>query len=185
MYCLVVNKLMDKLAESNRAIEAGKDKYQMVLSYLLPILLNVLMASALGHTFKMETPMIVFSIFYTVLRVRCGGNLLKLDIKGALIRWVMGMILIKAVYMFEGSVESVWMLVSFLAISVLSVVIMTKAEGKNGAGLVLIMGIGLLAAVLAVDSIIVTAAVVGVLMQSLSLLTVENIKCQVNRLEMV
>ena len=185
MYCLVVNKLMEKLAKSSRVVEADKEKYQMVLSYLLPILINALMASALGHTFKMETPMIVFSIFYTVLRVRCGGNLLKLDIKGSLVRWVMGMILIKAVCMFEGSVESVWMLGSFLVISVLSVVIMTIAEGKNGIGLVLILGSGLLVAVLAVDSIIVTAAVVGVLMQSLSLFTVENIKCRVNRLETV
>lgn len=178
MYYLIVNKLIGQMENGRCIAEKNKGKWQMVLNYLFPIFMNMVIASGIGHTFKMELPMIVFSIFYTVLRVGCDGNYLKLDVKGAAVRWATGIVLISAINMFEVKTEGRLLLLAFLAFSMLAVGTLAGKRRKKSVILASFLCSSLIIPVLAIDSIWVTAAVVGVLVQSLSLLPTQAVREQ-------
>lgn len=74
---------------------------RIILEYVVTILINAVLAAGIGHTFQVEGRLIIFSIFYSVLRVSTGGAYLKLEIKNSIIRWVLAAIFLRVFHYYQ------------------------------------------------------------------------------------
>lgn len=164
----------------------------LFVEYVLSLVINILVASAVGYTLEMENKMIVFSVFYTILRNSNGGNYLKLNLKNTVTIWGLGVACLIGVENIISEPYSKMVLLCMLAISILIVFLMVpfKAQkidipselmkGLSKRSIITISGecIILVIAILIFNSAIVAAAAIGVFVQSVSLLPMPNQKRQ-------
>lgn len=193
MYHILANKLMEYLVKEEYVKREKADSYQLFIEYFLSLVINILIASGLGHTLEMENEMIVYSIFYTFLRNSNGGTYMKVNAKQAVSFWVMGTVGILGMnYLYNESYGKVVM-VAILLISFLLVVLLAPYRGRREVfpeqvrkvlrdrSLITasIECIFLFSTVFAWDSNLVAAAIAGVFMQSVSLLPTMNKERQI------
>lgn len=186
MYYLVINRLVGMLKNKGYI----KDKYDKVVNvaaeYIVALVINIILASGIGHTFQIEKELIVFSIFYTILRVSTGGNYLKLDLKSSITRWILGVLLIRVAEIIEFEMSTKWIMVAFLVISFVAVLGLAPYRAnrmnlldqtkqtlrKRSVLTISLWSLVLLPAMLLFENIFIIAAVIGLFVQSLSLLSV-------------
>lgn len=159
---------------------------QVIIEYILSVIANILIASGIGHTLDMEKQMIVFSIFYTILRSSSGGNYLKLNTKNTVSIWGFGAAAIFGIeYILEGDYGRIVLLV-FLIVSLLTVMVLApfrihkinipediiKDLTKRSSITICLECLCLAVGIWTFNSNIVAAAIVGVFIQSMSLILI-------------
>lgn len=197
MYYLVADKLTDLLKKKEYIKEEQYKIMKVIIEYLVAIAINMVLAAGIGHTFQIESKLIVFSIFYSIVRVSTGGCYLKLDMKNSIMRWALAIVLIRVAEILAIDMAEKWIMVCFLVMSVVTV--LTLAPGKLGKVefseemikslrkrsilTITVIGVLLLVGVLFFDNAMITSGIVGVFVQSLSLLPTSMVNRQVVELE--
>ena len=182
MYCIMANKIRWVL--SKKGYE--KNIKQSWIEYIAAIFLNFLLASGIGYTFGIDKQMIVFSVFYSVLRVSTGGGIVKLNVKNAITLWGTGIICIVGLQSIMYDRYFKILLLLLIAVSVCTVLFLLpskikkmkikedKAETikKGSRWTVWIESCILIIGVLLFNQGVVVSAVVGMFVQSISILTI-------------
>lgn len=186
MYYIIANKILKYFIDKGYVDGNSMKNWQLIIEYTLSLLVNVLVASGIGHTLDMEREMIVFSIFYTVLRVSNGGNYLKVNVKNTVSLWGFGAaILFCTEYMISESYGS-YVLLLFLAISLGLVISVIPLEmrrsnlpeevkhnlSRRSIITISIECVCLLAGICVFHNTLIAAAVAGVFIQSVSLVMI-------------
>lgn len=193
MYYLVVNRLVTMLREKVDINEKNMRLINIAAEYITTIVINLFLAAGIGHTFQIENQLILFSVFYSVLRVSNGGNYLKLNLKKSIARWGCAIVLIRVVEELGMNTEVKWMILFLLALSLIITFILAPygAESFNVAedikGLlqkrstftISAMFVIILAGCFIFSVGTVFSATMGVFLQSLTMLPAPAIKNQV------
>ena len=185
MYYIIINKIFNHMLVKKGLGCEKSVIWKSAIEYMLPLLINILVASGIGHTLDMETKMIVFSIFYTILGVGTGKNYLKLDIKNTVAFWGLGTaFLFGSEQIMRGTygkyVLACLLLVSFLIVWMLPLKMrkliwterIRKEINSSGKVIITIECIFLLIYIFLLESNLIVAAVIGVFIQSLSLIMI-------------
>lgn len=185
MYHIIANKILNYVSVK-KGISCGKSEiWKVAIEYILPLLINMLVASGIGHTLDMETPMIVFSFFYTILGVGTGRNYLKLDIKNTVAFWGLGVAFLFGTEQIMSGLYGKHALIGLLIASLLVVWLVPfkmkkliwaeqirKEINSSGKIIIVIECMFLLMNIYFWESRLIVAAVAGVFVQSLSLIMI-------------
>ncbi len=197
MYYLIADRLVCLLKKRNIIKKENNKIMKTVIEYIVTMFINAILAAGIGHTFQIESKLIVFSIFYSILRVSAGGCYLKLDMKNSVMRWALAVVLIRVAEIVALDMAEKWIMVSFILMSAMTVLAFAPCKsGKTELPDVVkqsmrkrsIVTIAVLSALLLVGIVFfennnVISAVVGVFVQSLSLLPTSMVGKQVVELE--
>lgn len=160
-------------------------RYTLFLEYLFSVVVNIVFAAALGHTFRIEKEMIVFAVCYTILRVSNGGNYLKINIKNVCSAWGAGVIILYAMKFYACDMIEKDAIYAILLICILCVgflvphniqnlelgQILSGCIYKRSIATVLAESVCILLGMFFVDYKTFVPAVIGLLMQSISLVS--------------
>lgn len=192
MYYLVADKLMT-LLRSKQLINKKYEKIiGIVLEYVAALGINMFLAAGIGHTFQIEKQLIVFSIFYTVMRVSNGGNYLKVDIKNSVTRWGCAVLFIRVAENVVPDLQTKGIVLSILLLCFIIMLTLAPCVINNinvsdeikqylrKSSILFISAIItlLLVACLLCDNSFIISATMGVFLQSLTLLYASAIKKQ-------
>lgn len=181
MYHVIVRKVY-RILFSNSNIK-NTHLCGLCIEYLLPLVLNSIIASGIGYTFEVETEMVIFSVFYTILKTSNGGNYYKLNLKNAIFVWSSAVVAIKAIpyslaFPYQKSILVI-VLVSSLIITFAFFPILIQKMGFSkemqkmflhmSYTVITIECVPLIVGVALSSNQLITAAIVGVLLQNISL----------------
>ncbi len=184
MYYLIADKFVTMLKKKGYVREERSKFINTVMQYLCTLFINIILAAGIGHTFQIESQLIVFSIFYSVLQVSHGGIFLKLDIKNSVIRWILAVVLICVAKIMAFDMYTKWMMVSFLLISLVASLVLVpyrtnsmslpdeirKSLQKRSIITISALCVLLVIGLLLFENEFMISAIIGVFVQCLSLL---------------
>jgi len=182
MYHNIYTRLINQWEKKYGTLQ---EKYRLLFEYFFSVAINVVFAAAIGHTFCIENEMIVFAICYTVLRVSNGGNYLKVNLKNVSSVWGIGLITLYGMKFYANDIIGndiiyVLLMISILCVSVLvpyniqNLDLVQKMKGricKGSVATILAECACILFGMAFVERQMIFAAVIGVLMQSISLVS--------------
>lgn len=162
--------------------------WEKYVEYLLPLILNTMVASGIGHTFEIEIEMIMFSIFYTVLRTSNGGNYYKINVKNTLFFWSSAVVVLKTIpYIIAAEYGKILLLIFILGSLAIVFIFLPvsirqrefpknvrKTILKTSYAVILLESLPLLIGTFFCINRFIVAAVSGVLLQSISLIWVQE-----------
>lgn len=191
MYYVIASKIVGYFMK--RGCIKNEKRGQIIIEYTLSLLINILIASGIGHTLDMENQMVVFSIFYTLLRTSNGGNYLKLNTKSTVSLWAFAAAAILGMEYIVGNDFGNIMLMAGLALSFFVVIFFAPFKGKQfnvpedvrkdlarRSKITICLECTCLAVGMwTLNSSLIAAAIVGVFIQSMSLLLMSGRQMQV------
>lgn len=197
MYYIISNIIIKNLIHKGYISSKKEKSKQILVEYIIALVTNIVIAAGIGHTLKIENQLIIYSIFYTILRSSNGGNYLKLNIKNAITRWCFGIALLLGSEYMIGNLYGKIMLLCFCFISFLAVVTLAPFKAKKislpeeieqklwkrSAVTVTILCAFLAVCIIAMPSSIIASAVIGIFVQSISLLPTPIVNKQIIELE--
>lgn len=96
MYYIIVKQIMDYLIKNKKIKSENEKRVGILMEYAVSLAINLFIAIGVGYTLNMETGLIVFATFYTVLRTSVGGCFYKINVKNSIMTWIMGIVIIAA-----------------------------------------------------------------------------------------
>ena len=158
------------------------------VEYLLPLIFNMVVSSGIGHTFEIESEMIIFSMFYTVLKTSNGGYYYKFNVKNTIFLWSSAVVILKSipyilllsygkVLLFTFLIGSLIIVFCFLPIVIQqseSPKNMRKVILKTSYKIILLESIPLIYGIFFYQNKFIVAAIVGIMIQSISLILVQE-----------